>query len=65
MNATNTLNFPILLNRIRQIIESWKMDVFNYMKTLMHVLDLYVSWTTDVCNECAGNLVGKSNGETS
>ena len=29
----------------------------------MHILYLYVSWTTDVCNECAGYLVEKSNGE--
>ena len=64
MNETNTLNFPILMNRIRRIIELWKMDVLNYMKILMHILDLYVSWTTDVCNECAGNLVKKANGET-
>ena len=60
---TSTLNFPILMNRIRRIIELWKMDVFNYMKILMHVLDLYVSWTTDGCNECAGALIGKVNRE--
>ena len=53
------------MNRIRQIIEFWKMDAFNYMKILMHILYLYVSWTTDVCNEYAGNLVRKANGETS
>ena len=61
----NTLNFSILMSRIRQIIILWKMDAFNYMKILMHILYLYVSWTTDVCNECAGDLIGKANGETS
>ena len=39
------------------------MDAFNYMKILMHTLYLYVSWTTDVCNECAGDLIGKAKGE--
>ena len=30
------------------------MDVFYYLhEILMHVLDVYVSWTTDGCNECA------------
>ena len=53
------------MNRIRQIIEFWKMDAFNYMKNLMHILYLYASWTTDMCNECAGDLIGKANGETS
>ena len=48
------------MNRIRKIIEFWKMDAFNYMKILMHILNLYVSWTIDVCNECAGDLIWKS-----
>ena len=29
----------------------------------MHSLYLYVSWTTDGCNECAGALNGKFNRE--
>ena len=37
----NTLKFPILSNRIRWIIELWKMDAFNYMEILMRILYLY------------------------
>ena len=41
------------------------MDALNYMEILMHILYLYVSWTTDVCNERAENLVRKAYGESS
>ena len=41
MNADLCLDFPILMNRIRQIIEIWKMDAFNYMEILMHILYEY------------------------
>ena len=34
----------------------WKMDGFNCKKFLCNVLDVYVSWTTDGCNECAGKI---------